>query len=96
VSLDDETMKQIGTGTASTAAAGLLGFLALWFTRMTSLPRRVDRLERRAEASDRLLLALADTTLARAPKDKAEARDSLREARESMYNTLTKAQGSKQ
>ncbi len=68
MTVDDETAKQITTGAASTAAAGLLGFLALWFTRIISLPRRTDRLEARGQASDRLLLALADSSLARAPK----------------------------
>jgi hypothetical protein len=95
VNVDDETLKQIGTGAGSTVVTGILGFLGLMLLKITSLPRRVERLESRAQASDRLLLALADTTLARAPKDKAEARNALLEARNKMYDSMTKTQGGK-
>jgi hypothetical protein len=95
VNVDDETVKQIGTAAGATVTTGILGFLGLMVMKITSLPRRVERLESRAQASDRLLLALADTTLARAPKDKAEAREALLEARTKMYESMTKTQGGK-
>jgi hypothetical protein len=95
MTVDEETMKQIGSSTATATAVGLLGWVGLWFLKITGVPKRVDRLEKGRETSDRLLLALADSSLARAPKDKVEARESLREAREAMYTTLTKAQGGK-
>jgi hypothetical protein len=95
MTVDDETAKQLGTATGSTIMTGIIGFLGLRFLNIFSLPRRVERLESRAQASDRLLLALADTTLARAPKDKAEARNALLEARNKMYDSMTKTQSGK-
>ncbi len=95
MTVDDESVKQITTSVATTTTVSILGFVWLWFTKITSLPRRVERIERRGAASDRLLLALADSSLARAPKDRAEAREALRQARQDMYDSLTRTQGSK-
>ena len=95
MTVDDDTMKQVTTGAGATVVAGILGFVALWFMKITGLPRRVTHLERGRVASDRLLLAIADFSLARDPKDEEEARESLRSARDEMYDSLTKSQGGK-
>jgi hypothetical protein len=98
VTVDDDTAKAITTGVGQTVAIGVLGWVWLWFSKITGLPKRTDRLERRAQASDRLQLALADMSLAKPArtKEEKEARESLREARQGMYDAMTKAPGTKE
>jgi hypothetical protein len=97
MTVDNDTQKAIVTGVAQTVAVGALGWLWLWFSKVTGLPRRMDRLERRDESSERLQLALADMALAKPArtKEEKEARESLREARQGMYDAMTKAPGGK-
>jgi ElaB/YqjD/DUF883 family membrane-anchored ribosome-binding protein len=82
VTVDDETVKSVGT----TAAGGvLLAFLigfGRWFMKITGLPARVNRMETRGALSDGVLMALADLSMAEGVEAKKEARRGLSEARQ--------------